>query len=183
MLSESTARLVENAVVLGDPELVQIKGADEPVLARRLLAIGAHRPSRRTESALIGRTWELNTITAILDEAIGGAGCVVTVAGPPGIGKSRLMREAAAVAAGRGVEVLSTYCESHAHDVPFHVLARLLRSGMGSTIWTSRLPGYRSMTNAAMRRPKTSSFSRTYWEFATPRNRYPTSLPTRDAGD
>ena len=30
MLSESTARLVENAVVLGDLELVQIKGADEP---------------------------------------------------------------------------------------------------------------------------------------------------------
>ena len=31
MLSESTARLVENAVVLGDPEMVGIKGADAPV--------------------------------------------------------------------------------------------------------------------------------------------------------
>ncbi len=99
MLSESTARLVENAAVLGDLELVQIKGADEPVRARRLLAIGEHRPSRRTESALVGRSWELNTITAILDEAIGGAGCVVTVVGPPGIGKSRLIRESAAIAA------------------------------------------------------------------------------------
>ena len=131
MLSETTARLVENAVALSDLELVQIKGSDVPARARRLLAIGAHRPSRRTASALVGRTWELNTITAILDEAIGGAGCVVTVSGPPGIGKSRLIREAAAVAAGRGVEVISSYCESHAHDVPFHVLARLLRSGMG----------------------------------------------------
>ena len=61
------------------------------------------RPLRRTESALVGRSWELNTITAILDEAIGGAGCVVTVVGPPGIGKSRLIRESAAIAAGRGV--------------------------------------------------------------------------------
>ena len=133
MLSESTARLVEQAVVLDDLEMVQIKGSEEPAPARRLLAISEHRPSRRTESALVGRTWELNTITAILDEAMGGAGCVVTIVGPPGIGKSRLIREATAIAAGRGVEVVSTYCESHAHDVPFHALARLLRSGMGIT--------------------------------------------------
>ena len=75
MLSESTARLVDNAVVLGDSELVQIKGSDVPVNARRLLAIAERQPRRRGESTLIGRTWELNTITGILDEAIAGAGC------------------------------------------------------------------------------------------------------------
>ncbi len=131
MLSESTARLVENAAVLSDPELVQIKGADEPVRARRLLAIGEHRPLRRTESVLVGRGWELSTVTSILDEAIGGAGCVVTVVGPPGIGKSRLIREAAAIAADRGVAVITTYCESHTRDIPFHAVARLLRAGTG----------------------------------------------------
>ena len=131
MLSESTGRLVENSAVLGDLELVQIKGSDEPVRARRLLDIGEHRPSGRTESALVGRSWELNTVTAILDEAIGGAGCVVTIVGPPGIGKSRLIRESAAIAAARGVEVFSTYCESHTRDIPFHAIARLLRAGMG----------------------------------------------------
>jgi adenylate cyclase len=131
MLSESTARLVENAAVLGDPELVQIKGADDPVRARQLLSIGERRPIRRTESELVGRSWELNTITAIFDEAIGGAGCVVTVVGPPGIGKSRLIRESAAIAADRGVEVITTYCESHTRDIPFHAVARLLRAGLG----------------------------------------------------
>jgi adenylate cyclase len=131
MLSESTARLVENAAVLGDLQLVQIKGADEPAHARQLVAIGEHRSSRRTESALVGRSWELNTLTAILDEAIGGAGCVVTVVGPPGIGKSRLIRESATIASSRGVEVITTYCESHAREIPFHVVARLLRAGMG----------------------------------------------------
>ena len=131
MLSESTARLVENAAVLSDPELVKLKGAEEPVRARQLLAIGEHRTLRRTESALVGRSWELNTTTAILDEAIGGAGCVVTVVGPPGIGKSRLIREAAAIAADRGVAVITTYCESHTRDIPFHAVARLLRAGTG----------------------------------------------------
>jgi adenylate cyclase len=131
MLSESTARLVENAAVLSDPELVQIKGADERVRARQLLAIGEHRPLRRTESALVGRSWELSTITSILDEAIRGAGCVVTVVGPAGIGKSRLIRESAAIAAERGVAVITTYCESHTRDIPFQAVARLLRAGTG----------------------------------------------------
>ena len=40
MLSESTARLVEHTVMLAEPEWVRIKGADEPVCARRLVAIG-----------------------------------------------------------------------------------------------------------------------------------------------
>ncbi len=39
MLSESTARLVEHTVMLAEPEWVHIKGADEPVRARRLVAI------------------------------------------------------------------------------------------------------------------------------------------------
>ena len=53
MLSASTARLVEGAAALGEPEMVRIKGADEPVTAHRLLGMGdrhrAHR-ARRVDS-------------------------------------------------------------------------------------------------------------------------------------
>ena len=132
MLSASTARLVEGAAVLGDPELVQIKGADEPVPAQRLLGIGdGHRAVGRAESNLVGRRWEMAAVEGLLDRAIDGHGAVVTVVGSPGIGKSRLVREVAAIAAGREVEVFSTYCESHATDIAFHVVARLLRAATG----------------------------------------------------
>ena len=70
-------------------------------------------------------------LDAIVERAIGGRGGVVNVVGPPGIGKSRVAREAAALAAGLGVEVVWTFCESHASDVPFHVVTRLLRAGSG----------------------------------------------------
>jgi class 3 adenylate cyclase len=131
-LSESTARLVEGAAVLGEPEMVHIKGAEDAVSARRLLGV-ASQPGGigRFETTLVGRQWEMNTVTAILDRSIGGHGGVVCVGGAAGIGKSRLVHETAAIASGRGVEVFSTFCESHAGDISFHVVARLLRAIAG----------------------------------------------------
>jgi Adenylate and Guanylate cyclase catalytic domain/AAA ATPase domain len=119
MLSASTARLVEGAATLGDAELVQIKGADEPVAAYRLLGMGdGHRAVGRAESNLVGRRWEMAAVEALLDRATDGHGAVVAVVGSPGIGKSRLVREVAAIARRRNVEVFTTFCESHATDVP-----------------------------------------------------------------
>jgi class 3 adenylate cyclase len=132
LLSESTARLVEGAATLGESELVQIKGGEAPVTARRLLAIGDRpRASERAESNLVGRRWEMSTVEGLLDRAIDGHGAVVGVVGSPGVGKSRLVREVAAIARGRNVEVFTTFCESHASDVPFRVVARLLRMATG----------------------------------------------------
>jgi class 3 adenylate cyclase/tetratricopeptide (TPR) repeat protein len=132
MLSESTARLVEHTVMLAEPEWVRIKGADEPVRARRLLAIEPrHALAGGTESRLVGRRWEMAIVEAMVDRSIGGRGGVVNVVGPPGIGKSRTAREATALAVERGVEVFWTFCESHARDIPFQVVARLLRAVYG----------------------------------------------------
>jgi class 3 adenylate cyclase len=132
LLSESTARLVEHLVMLADPEWVRIKGADEPVRARRLVAIGARDGLfGRADASLVGRRWEMAALDALVDRTIGGRGGVVTVVGPPGIGKSRTARETAALAAGRGVEVFWAFCESHAGDVPFYAVTRLLRASTG----------------------------------------------------
>jgi class 3 adenylate cyclase len=132
MVSASTARLVEAAAALGAAELVQIKGADEPVAAHRLLGMAQEHPGvRHAESNLVGRRWEMAAVEGLLERAIDGHGAVVTVVGSPGIGKSRLVREVAAMAATRGVAVFTAFCESHASDVPFHVVARLLRAATG----------------------------------------------------
>jgi adenylate cyclase len=132
MLSESTARLVENLAVLADSELVRIKGSETAVPARRLLAVSADRVApKRREPTLVGRTWELNTIAGILDQSISGNGCVAGVVGPPGIGKSRTVGDAVQLAIGRGLDVFTTYCESHTRDVPFRAVARLLRVVFG----------------------------------------------------
>ncbi len=134
MLSESTARLVQHATLLAEAEEVHVKGSDVPVLARRLLGMADERQrSRSPQGALVGRELEVATITGLLDRSMSGRGCVVCVAGPAGIGKTRLADEAVAMARRRGVEVFSVFCESHASDVPFLVATALLREAIRVT--------------------------------------------------
>ncbi len=92
---------------------------DDTVPARRLSGMAA--------DTLVGRGGEVATLTAMLDRSIDGRGSVVGLVGPSGIGKTRLVSEVMRLAKSRGVKVFSTFCESHATDVPFRVVARLLR--------------------------------------------------------
>ena len=131
-LSESTARLAGGTAVLGETEMVRVKGADAPVPAHQLLGMSeTHRDGGRTESNLVGRHREVAAVEGLLDRAIDGYGTVIGVVGSPGIGKSRLVREVAAKAAAIGVDFYAAFCESHATDVPFYVVARLLRAAFG----------------------------------------------------
>ena len=132
MLSASTARLVDGLAALGAPQMLHIKGADKPVAAQRLVSMEErHHLIERVESNLVGRQWEMSAVEGLLHRAIDGHGAVVGVVGPPGIGKSNLVREVSAMAATRGVEVFTAFCESHASQVPFHAVARLLRVAFG----------------------------------------------------
>ena len=134
MLSESTAQLAEHRAVLAEPEWVRIKGADEPVRARRLLTIIPREGVvGRADASLVGRRWETAAIDALMERAIGGRGGVVNLVGAPGIGKSRIARETATVAARHEIEVVWTFCESHARDISFGVVTQFLRAASGVT--------------------------------------------------
>lgn len=129
MVSESTARLVEAATVLGEPQQVFVKGAEDALVGRRLLGVAT--PDDRADapvSTLVGRGWEVTALAAMLDRSAAGRGSVVGISGPAGIGKTRLVRETVRLAQARGAEVFSSFCESHATDIPFRVMERLLRS-------------------------------------------------------
>ena len=132
MLSASTARLVETVASLGDPELVHIKGTDQPVAARRLVGLSDRdRPVAGAESALVGRRWEMAAVEGLLERAIDGHGAVVTVVGSPGSARAAWCARSPRWPTPEGVEVFSAYCESHTTQVPFHAVARLLRAATG----------------------------------------------------
>jgi adenylate cyclase len=131
MVSDSTARLVDTTALLGETEQVHIKGAVDPVPAHRLLGMATGRRRDRAEPTFVGRQWEMGALDGVLKRAMNGNGCVVSVVGPPGMGKSRVVRELTARAKDSGVDVFATYCESHTADLPFHAAAELLRDVTG----------------------------------------------------
>ena len=116
MLSESTARLVEAAAVLGERQLVHIKGSAEAVPAHLLLAVG-RKPAGSAGPIRLwwGANGNCTPSTRVLDRSFGGQGCVVGVAGPAGIGKSRLVQETVAMACPARVPGL---CDVSANPTP-----------------------------------------------------------------
>ncbi|WP_369816176.1 adenylate/guanylate cyclase domain-containing protein [Mycobacterium sp. 852014-52144_SCH5372336] len=133
MVSESTARLVESAAVLADPQLVRVKGMQAPLRVHRLLGIAPSRRTARMQTSFIGREWEMHALVGLLERAVKGNGGIVGLVGPPGIGKSRVVHEVTSRARRAGFEVFTTFCESHTADVPFHAAANLLRSATGAS--------------------------------------------------
>jgi adenylate cyclase len=126
LCSLSTTRLVEDAVRFGPVEDVAVKGVHAPVPARQLLAVESDRMVLgRNEGLMLGRDAELNWLRGVLDA---DGGCLVGVVGDPGLGKSRLVSEFTAVAAGRGADIVVGRCEAHTTTLAFRALSRLLRA-------------------------------------------------------
>jgi ATP/maltotriose-dependent transcriptional regulator MalT len=74
----------------------------------------------------VGRADELGSLERILDELDRGCPGAIEVAGEPGIGKTRLLREVAARAGARGHLVLSGAASEFEHDLPFSVFVDAL---------------------------------------------------------
>ena len=185
MLSASTARLVEGAAALGEPELVQIKGADEPVPARRLLGMGdRHRAVGRAESTLVGRRWEMAAIEGLLERAIDG---------PRRGGRRWWARRVSARAVWcakslrwqpAGVSrCFAAFCESHTSDIPFHAVARLLRAATGVGGLDGAAARDRVRDAGSRRRPaRTCCCLMTCWASPTPMCRCRRSIPMPGGG-
>ena len=92
MCTASTAQAWSSTrLLLGPTEWVTVKGAGEPVPARRLEKVESDRTVLgRDEGPLMGRDADL---AELLDAFNGRQISVVSVVGEPGLGKSRLIRE------------------------------------------------------------------------------------------
>jgi DNA-binding CsgD family transcriptional regulator len=76
---------------------------------------------------MVGRETELGRLMTLLDDAEAGQAVVAVISGDAGIGKSRLVSEISARAAGRGFIVLSGQCAELGDSVPYLPLADALR--------------------------------------------------------
>jgi adenylate cyclase len=133
-VSESTVRLTQKRFEFEPVGELTLKGKSEPVPAWRLTGQRVRSRTAISESAateLVGRRAELAAAVAALEGTAGGTGRLVTVAGEPGVGKSRLTDEVRREAQRLGLEWLETRCLSYGTSLPYWPYAELLRQVAG----------------------------------------------------
>ncbi len=79
----------------------------------------APAPGRSAPQAFVGRTLELDRLNRAVDEALGGHGSLVMLAGEPGIGKTRLAQRAGEYGGLRGAQMLLGQCHETQGGVPY----------------------------------------------------------------
>jgi tetratricopeptide (TPR) repeat protein len=99
-LTAGTLHLVEGLVDVKPRGAVPIKGLGKPIEVFELVAAATARSrleatARRGLTRFVGRIFEMRQLQEALDQANLGRGQVVAVVGEPGLGKSRLVWEAA----------------------------------------------------------------------------------------
>ncbi len=131
LMSGATAKLVEHATGLEPTEILLLE-SETPLVAYRLVG-GAAQPTgrRRFGSPLIAREEEL----AVLRQALARssrerAGSLVTVLGPAGVGKTRLVAEFLAQVHERAT-ALNGRCLSYGRDITFWPVAEMVRQAAG----------------------------------------------------
>jgi len=111
-------------------EPFMVKGKSQPVVA---LEVGAVAGARKAESdvrlPLAGRDAEMAALRAALDDARCRDGRLVQLSGEPGIGKSRLVEEVAALAP--EALKISVQCELYESSTPYFPFRAILRGVMG----------------------------------------------------
>jgi class 3 adenylate cyclase/tetratricopeptide (TPR) repeat protein len=95
LIGETTRRLVGDHVTVAEVAPLLVKGKRGPVNAARVLAVSSDTPSAIAGSPFVGREEELRLLGDAFERCVAERTCrLVTVLGVPGIGKSRLVREA-----------------------------------------------------------------------------------------
>jgi class 3 adenylate cyclase/tetratricopeptide (TPR) repeat protein len=132
LMGESTYRLVRDAVDVEVLEPLELKGKAERVRAYLLLGVrGAQGYARRQDAPMVGRTAELESLAGAFREARDRRTCrLITVIGPAGAGKSRLVAEFLRSVSAEA-HVLIGHCLSYGEGITFWPLAEVVREAAG----------------------------------------------------
>lgn len=138
VISAETHALVSNDVEVRDVGPAELKGRAESVEVFEVVSVRASDDRRRGISGLtspmLGRDAELAQLTDLMQAASVGTGRVVAILGEPGVGKSRLTEEFANVVALHDTALWAMgHCVPYDDELPYHLIASLMRSLAGVT--------------------------------------------------
>ncbi|MGH2997423.1 MAG: ATP-binding protein, partial [Gaiellaceae bacterium] len=142
LLGPDTYRLVEQAVRVEPVAPLALKGRVGTVTAWRLVELTAEAPlvMRPEVAPLVGRAPQLAALHETLARAIADRECrLCTVVGPPGIGKSRLVREL--VGSVEDALVVVGPCLPYGEGITYWPLAEIVKqvAGPAPEAWIAEL--------------------------------------------
>ncbi len=88
----------------------------------------AERYRARPRGAMVGRERELASLLSGLDDSASGRGRLFLISGEPGVGKTRLADEVAAVADAKGMALLIGHCTEHDEAVAYLPFVEILEN-------------------------------------------------------
>jgi class 3 adenylate cyclase/tetratricopeptide (TPR) repeat protein len=135
LIGEETHRLARDAVLAEAVEPLELKGKRDPVIAYRLVDVtpGAPGHARRLDSPMVGRDHERELLQQAFERVVEDSTCrLVTILGPAGVGKSRLVTEALHDVGDRAT-VLSGGCLSYGEGITFWPVLEIVKQATGIT--------------------------------------------------
>ncbi len=133
LISAATYRQIAHAFEVRELGALAVKGREQPVETYQVLAARDLAPRPRgipgLSSAIVGRQFELDALTAALSRLRSGVGSIVTITGDAGIGKSRLIAEARTSAP--DIHWVEGRCLSYGGATAYHLWLDLLHEMLG----------------------------------------------------
>ncbi len=125
LASDAVFQIIGDALVWESLPAIRVKGRSEPVAIHNLMSA---RPQRTLGSLfealdatpLVGRREELALLAEKMDQVVARRGQVVGITGEAGMGKSRLVAEAARLADERGWLRYGCECSSYGANTSYH---------------------------------------------------------------
>lgn len=134
LVGEATWHLVRDEVEVhkADPLTLRISGRDAPVRAWRVLGLQPEGSRPPSETRMIGRERYMAQLGLYYDRVVDDRCCVlVTVLGPAGIGKSRLVNEFLATIPEGECFILQGRCLPYGDAIASRPIEQMLRSAAG----------------------------------------------------
>jgi predicted ATPase/class 3 adenylate cyclase len=145
LLGDQTALLLGEAALMEPVSELTLKGKAQPVSAWRLISVLPDVPAftRPITTPFVGRGGELASLKASFERAVAASRCeLMTVLGAPGIGKSRLLREAVS-SLGGPARVVVGRCLPYGEGITYWPLVEIVKqvAGQKPRAWIAKLLG------------------------------------------